>query len=493
MNKQLRHIVGAVALAIIIALGASKETFSQADQLRPTFTETACDLPALSSNVLPRLRCGTVAVPRDHENPSAGHFNLAVVVIRSTQQPSLPDPVVYINGGPGEPLTIYTDYQARHPYAASRDLILVDQRGTGRTEPRLCPDFNTKMLQANIAVLTDMMDDSVARLLAIYMACRDQAIAHGIVLTDFGTPTNAEDFEWVRQALGITRWNVFGESYGTTVAMTLVAKHPKTVRSVVLDSVYPPDPMPSRLSIAAGALEAFSNACAHEEDCSASFPDVAKTFDETLDQLGRTPLIVSVPPSMHMTGDRVLLTASLFKVVVDNLIYYPPAYPSLPRLINAVHDGDTQDLGVVLASLLADAAQLDLADNAAVECRDRPHLRESTATSMTSLERLSSICEHWSELGPSPLIPIGTTVPTLVLVGQFDPVAGPELSRQITTAIGTNARLVEFPRLGHNVRHFSPCGATIVASFIEHPTEALDTSCTNRRPSIAFLPKSPAP
>jgi pimeloyl-ACP methyl ester carboxylesterase len=112
---------------------------------------------------------------------------------------------------------------------------------------------------------------------------------------------------------------------------------------------------------------------------------------------------------------------------------------------------------------------------------------------MTTLERLSSICAHWSEPGPSPLIPVGTTVPTLVLVGQFDPVAGPELSHKIATAIGTNARLVEFPRLGHNVRHFSPCAATIVARFIEQPTEALDTSCANRRPPIQFLAKSQAP
>lgn len=170
MKKQLRQIVGAVALALLVGLGPPKEAISQTEPPGPTFTETACDLPALSSEILPRLRCGTVAVPRDHENPSAGHFNLAVVVVRSSQQPSLPDPVVYINGGPGDPLTIYTDYQARHPYAARRDLILVDQRGTGRSEPRLCPDLNTKLLQAGVAVATDMTDDSLARRLAIYMA-----------------------------------------------------------------------------------------------------------------------------------------------------------------------------------------------------------------------------------------------------------------------------------------------------------------------------------
>ena len=191
-----------------------------------------------------------------------------------------------------------------------------------------------------------------------------------------------------------------------------------------------------------------------------------------------------------MIGDHVLLTASLFEVVVDNLIYYPPAYPNLPRLIDAVHDGDTRGLGVVLASLLAEAGRQDLADNVAVECRDRPHLHAPAASGETFLDGVpSGLCEHWSELGPSPLIPIGTKVPILVLAGQFDPVAGPELSRQIAGAIGTNARFIEFPLLGHNVRHFSSCGTAIVASFIEQPTEVLDTSCTIRRPLIRFLPE----
>lgn len=92
------------------------------------------------ANVLPRLRCGIVRVPRDHAHPDGPTFGLAVVVVASARQPARPDPVLYISGGPGGPLTVYAGFQARHPYAADRDLILVDQRGMGRSEPRLCPD-----------------------------------------------------------------------------------------------------------------------------------------------------------------------------------------------------------------------------------------------------------------------------------------------------------------------------------------------------------------
>jgi pimeloyl-ACP methyl ester carboxylesterase len=84
-------------------------------------------------------------------------------------------------------------------------------------------------------------------------------------------------------------------------------------------------------------------------------------------------------------------------------------------------------------------------------------------------------------------------VPTLVLAGQFDPVAGPALSRHVAEQIGKNARFVEFPLVGHNVRQFSPCGAGIAADFIEHPAQAPDTSCADRTAPIPFLSKQRIP
>ena len=89
----------------------------------------------------------------------------------------------------------------------------------------------------------------------------------------------------MRQALGVERWNVYGEFYGTTVAMTLVALHPEHVRSADIDLVYPPDPMPMHSTIVSDALDAFFASCAREKVCSASFPDLAATYRQTLDRL----------------------------------------------------------------------------------------------------------------------------------------------------------------------------------------------------------------
>src|SRR6266852_1981894 len=108
-----RHAATSGILMLVIGFALLENAGGQTEPPRPNFNETMCDLPNVSLDIRPRLRCGTVSVPRDYDNPDAGRFNLAVVVIKSEQQPSWPEPVVYISGGPGNPLTIYAAYQAR--------------------------------------------------------------------------------------------------------------------------------------------------------------------------------------------------------------------------------------------------------------------------------------------------------------------------------------------------------------------------------------------
>jgi pimeloyl-ACP methyl ester carboxylesterase len=485
--------VGTIGLLLlVIGLALEGRASGQTKPLQPVFDETACDLPGVSPEIRPRLRCGTVSVPRSYDNPGAGRFKLAVVVVRSARQPAFAEPVVYISGGPGSPLTIYADHKARTPYAPGRDLILVDQRGTGRSEPSLCPNLDGAFLDAAVAVATDPSDDALARRRTVYAACHAAATAQGFDLKDFGTSVTVADFEWVRRALGVERWNVYGESYGTTVAMTLVALHPDTVRSAVLDSIYPPDPTPMQSANVADALDAFFRYCTGDQACATSFPDLAGMYRETLARLARAPLIVAVPRRMHLPDEQVSLTSSLFEALVSRLIYYPTAWPGLLRLIATVHDGDSQGLGKVLASAFAAmAAEVNFSTNLAVECRDRPHYRDPLPAGASVLDRLRpyGFCDDWSEIGPAPLVPIGTAVPMLVLAGEFDPVTRPSLSQHVAALIGPNARWVEFPRIGHNVRAFSTCGVKIAADFIDNPAQSPEISCADRAAPIRFVPK----
>ena len=450
----------------------------------PTFEPTSCgNLPDIA-DVLPRLRCGVVRVPRNHADPNGPTFGLAVVTIASAQQPTHPDPVVYISGGPGGPLTIYAGFQARHPYAADRDLILVDQRGMGRSEPRLCPGLQDKLVAAMLAVVAEPTPDTLAADRAAHEACHGEVLAGGVDPDDFGTSVTAEDFEWVRRALGVVRWNVIGESYGTTVAMTLLARHPDSIRSAVLDSLNPPDAFfgmawSARVAVARNALFA---SCAADPACNAAYPDLAALYRDARNRLEQDAPFVALPSALKVPGNRVRLTPLLFEELVGRLVYYPPTYAGLPRLIAAIRDRNLEPAGSALAILL-DGAERNGNDGAfvAVECRDRPRWREPAGPDASSLDLgllPPGVCAAWSAPGPEPEVPHDTTVPTLVLAGQFDPNITPEQSRRVADRIGPQARWVLFTGIGHSVRHFSTCAQTLVAAFVAQPEAWNEPACS---------------
>ena len=168
------------------------------------------------------------------------------------------------------------------------------------------------------------------------------------------------------------------------------------------------------------------------------------------------------------------------------MLYYPTYYPTLPTFIRRIHDDETQGVAPLLVALKAAAATLDVGVHAAVECRDRPHYRDPLPNDADISDEniLCGMSRDWAELGPPPLIPQGASVPTLVLGGQFDPVAGPALGRDVAERIGPAARWIPFAGIGHNVRHFSACGAQITFDFIGNPDKAPDTVCASCMPAI---------
>jgi pimeloyl-ACP methyl ester carboxylesterase len=433
------------------------------------------------------MRCGTVRVPRDYARPHGPSFALSVVVIQSEQKSELPDPVVYINGGPGEPITVYAAAQAKRPYALGRGLVLIDQRGTGDSEPRICPTMDRKLLDVTLLLVEGGASATDGR--EAFDACRREALSRGIDLSNFGTRVTADDFESVRRALNIARWNLYGESYGTDVAMTLAALHPATVRSMVLDSMYPPDPRPSRETSVAAARRAFFALCDSYPNCFAMSGGLARAYDDAKARLARDPLTLAGPPGSKWSNERFVLTPAAFELVVANLLYYRNAYPTIPLVITWAKDGAREPLASVAAKLYEAALTRQVATNTAVECRDRPHLRNATPALDDSLARteLSGLCDTWAPLGPPLLIPAASTVPTLILAGAIDPVAEPDESRSIGEIIGSNAQWIEFPEVGHNVRAFSPCARRIVVDFIAQPGSGLDVSCVLHPVPLQFM------
>ena len=484
-------LAAAGLLGIFLAQTPQEHVRASPAATSPSFDETACDLPTISPELRPRLGCGTVSVPRDHGNPASGIFKLAIVIIRTGAKQRQPDPVLFLQGGPGSPLTVRAAQVAGREsaiLAPDRDLILIDQRGAGRSEPALCPDLPALQLQLLAQDLErDAFDQAWGN---SYRDCRRELTQQGMDPAWFGTNVTVEDLEVVRRALGISRWNVYGRSYGTTVAMALMARYPSTLRAVVLDSVYPPDPLPRTQGQAvADALNALFAACRSDAACATTYPDLAATFHETMAGLEKAPLPVTLRPGPR--PKTITLGPFVFAMIVERSLYFRPLLAMLPHMIQAVHDHDAAALQPLIEHLVAGFLDESPGDAAAVECRDRPDPHSAVGARMLGgdgefPEFHDAICRDWAVAGDPPIVTASPGVPSLLLAGGIDPRTPPIFAEQAARAIGSTAHVVEFPNLGHDIEEFSACGAGLISRFIQRPDDRLDAACAAVEPPVKF-------
>ena len=474
-------------LVCAMATGCQGQTQGRAPWTGPAFQETACDLQGMAPDVASRLQCGTVSVPRDHDHPDEGVFALAVVIIHPRLQEPGAAPVLFIHGGPGSPLTAQAAQIARVEsanIARNRELILLDQRGSGRSEPALCP--NLAQDQLDVIARPRRTEEMLAAWHATYADCQQALSRDGIEPSWFGTSVTVRDIEILRQALGIARWNVYARSYGTEVAMTLQARHPETLRAVILDSVYPPDPLPlSRAQTFDAALGAMFRACAGDPACATAHPDLPKIFQETMDRLAQTPLTIPLTPFYQLS-----LSPIPFRIVVNQSLYFRPLLAYLPKVIQAVHDADTTFLRPVVGHQLQQFLATSWGDNAVVECRDRPSLQaqavDRTQDGSPVTFSLQGICRNWITPGQPGEIALNTAIPTLLLAGEIDPITPPIFARLTADRLGPKARLITFPNVGHDVEESTPCGADIVTQFMRDPDAALNIDCVAKVAPVVF-------
>jgi pimeloyl-ACP methyl ester carboxylesterase len=488
---------GATTGVVMLLIGLALQGYARGQTEPPTpafptpaFNEAACALPAIPPDIAPRLRCGTVNVPRDYGHPGAGVFKLAIVVVHTRSDRPQPDPVLYIHGGPGSSITASAAWIARNEspaLAPDRDLVLVDQRGSGRSEPELCPDLARRQLALAGKKVAD--DTLLAAVGDTYRACREELARQEIEPAWFGTAITVRDLEVVRQALGFPRWNVYGRSYGTTVGMTLMARHPETLRAVVLDSVYPPDPLPlTRPQTFAAALDGLFAACHADGACAAAHPDLAGMLHETMVRLEAAPMPVTMPagaePKLIWVGPWV------FRSLVFQSLYSRASMASVPRMIQAAHDGDTVALQPFIVHAAAQYRNSSVGDAAVVNCRDRPDLQAAASgaslADMIGTSGFPGICRGWTMPDDPPVVARATTVPTLVMTGSVDPITPPVFARAAASVMGPNARVVEFAHVGHATAAASPCGAELVRQFISQPAAPVDTGCAAAVPPVTF-------
>ena len=459
--------------------------------------ECAFDIPNT-----PVVVCGYVSVPEARDASIADDSNvirIAVAILKSSSKEAQADPVVYLDGGPGGFTLDFTDYYARAfaPLLETRDVILFDQRGIGYSEtPLLCPEIG----EYSYATLADDLDDEteLEQSLAIITSCRERQIASGANLLTYNSAASAADVRDIIQALGYEQVNLFGVSYGTRLALTIMRDYPDIVRSAVLDSVYPPqvDSYSEFVLNADRAFRTLFDACAASDLCNSRYPELEAVFYETVDRLEAEPEIVSFYDFWTGQDYDILVDGEMLANGLFSLMYSTEQLRLLPDAIYDAAAGDydtfVEDL---MQTLYFNNDYTSYSMFFAVECYeevaflDEAPFRGAFQTLPTQLQSIflpendfiASICAAYNDgTGAPPLEneAVVSDTPTLLLAGEYDPITPPAWARESAQSL-ESAYYYELPGVGHGAYFAGRCPEQIVTAFLENPLSEPDTACIN--------------
>jgi pimeloyl-ACP methyl ester carboxylesterase len=440
---------------------------------------------ALAECRLPKLpvtaQCGTLEVPENRTRPEGRKIALAIAVLPANTLNPRADPLFILAGGPGQAASFLGPFAAALTgVRKDRDIVLVDQRGTGRSSPLSCAAFKPDDTPEATLEL-----DPVPKA----AACAKELAAQGVDAAQYTTAAWIDDLDAVRAALGYAKINLWGGSYGTRVALEYLRRHPDRVRSVVLDGVAPPsmkaslDVWPSRDT----ALSAVLDACAQAPACRAAQPDLPSTLAAIRDRLGPGGRDVALtdprtgkPQTERVTFDHVI-------GALQPLTYSPELSALLPEIISRAAAGDFGPLYAGAMLIAGDLAeQMDNALNYSVTCaEDAPRISPTDAASALAnvrskalAVRALAVCDVWPR-GTVPAdakTPVRSDVPVLILSGGLDPVTPPANGAEVAKTLPASRHIVA-RGYGHIVSPHA-CGPRLIAAFIDDPGFAtLPASC----------------
>ena len=413
-------------------------------------------------------KCTTVVVPENRSEPAGAQIALNVAVLPATVA-RRSDPIFFITGGPGGVDTELVPYfaQAFAVVNAHRDLVFVDQRGVGQSNPLAC------------AVTTPglSLDQIVA-------TCLGQTTAD---VSHYRTPDAMDDLDAVRQALGYGRIDVWGGSYGATAAQVYLRRHPDTVRTIVLDGPTLLDvPVFERWSSSAQrSLRLLAKRCRADRGCAKAFPLWFERFPALLARLAASPVhaggITIDAAATASTVDE--LTASVGDAVTVPFVLARAesgAYEPLARAIAYISERGGPTTGTQLMPIEVMCTEPWAAADPGVVAADAAGTYMSWYYPASVVEG-NRVCGLWPkvDLSAEDWSRVRSDVPALVLVGGADPKDPPANTAGVTDAM-PNARVVTVPGGAHGVAQLG-CIPALLDRFFERGTTAgLDTSCAAR-------------
>jgi pimeloyl-ACP methyl ester carboxylesterase len=438
--------------------------------------------------------CGTLEVFEDRQARTGRKVNLKIVVLPALSNDPRPDPLFVLAGGPGmgaaENADLFRPAFAR--VQINRDIVLVDQRGTGDSNPLDC-----KLPEGKLEDLAKVDEYPIDE----FKACLEGYDADARLYT---TPIAMDDLDDVRAHLGYDRINLYGGSYGTRAGLVYLRRHAEHVRTVTLDGVAPPDMVLPVSAPVDGqrALDLLLADCEADAACNGRFPGLREKLQQLLTRLEKQPARVRLQHPRTGEWAEVDIRREVVANVMFGAFYSPLSSSLLPLLVERAEQNDFQPLvamafsGEELSGILSNGMFLSVIcseDLPRVTAQDRARLAAESFLGDMFQNRLKP-CEFWprGEISDDYYAPVASDAPVLILSGQLDPITPPRWGEHIAKQLPNATHLV-VPGIGHGALGMG-CVPRLMTRFLDDGGAAnLETGCIEQLKRPPFFTSSTGP
>jgi pimeloyl-ACP methyl ester carboxylesterase len=478
-----------IALELILTLHAASAIKQNSAKLELK----DCQVPGIQG----AARCGTLEVFENRATKSGRKIGINIVVLPATGAKREPDPVVYFAGGPGGSATGDAAglAQAFVRLREHRDLLFVDQRGTGKSHPLDCEFYNPADLQSYLGYFFPL--DEVRK-------CRTKLEADSD-LKLYTTTIAMDDMDEVRAALGYDKLNLFGGSYGTRAALTYLKRHPQHVRTATLQGISPtnqlmPGDFPQQTE---RALQGVLSECVADEACNKAFPNIKDEAKAVLAQLLKGPVEVEIQKRNSSERVKVKLSRDLAAEAIRYMLYSPVPAGRVPLILHLAAQGNYVPLTYAALeyrnNLVAGGSNgMYLSVTCAedlpwIKPGEGERMAEGTFLGDYRLRQQREACALWprADIERNYQEPVRSDLPVLILTGQWDPVTPPSNAERVAKTLTNSLNLV-VPSGAHGLDGLEgiDCVDNIVMEFIERgASKGIDTSCVKSIHRKAFAQK----
>ncbi|MGF1536866.1 MAG: alpha/beta hydrolase [Elainellaceae cyanobacterium] len=380
-----------LAAALLVALlgngllgsasSASLEPGKDRVQIEAAITPRRCPVALpVGETADETLTCGILTVPENYHRPQARQIEISYIVLHSNSPDPAPDPVVHLVGGPGGSAIESLDYRTDifDTLRRSRDIVLFDQRGAQYSSRLDCQPYFQRVaaqregdeVAARFAELEAQNPDAPLGILeaqAAMGACAEGLQRSGVDLTQYNSVNNVRDILALVGALGYESFNLYGISYGTRLALTVMRDAPQNLRSAVLDSAYPVhiNNYENTTNLNEEVVLGLLADCAADVACATAYPDLEARLRQVLARVEEAPIALEEPVELFFRDSVVSqVTPAVMRLLVSRFLDgYPWFAPYFPRVIYELHEGDTTTLELALSGALRDGPASAVAPN----------------------------------------------------------------------------------------------------------------------------------